>query len=48
MVCVEGGHGRAVLERRQPQRRLGRRLEEVVEAVGGGLLSVTDAVEPWC
>ena len=30
---------------RRPQRRLGRRLEEVAKAVGGRLLSVTNAVE---
>ena len=30
---------------RQPQKRLGRRLEEVAKAVGGRLLSVTSAIE---
>ena len=31
-----GGVGRAALEGKGPQRRLGRRLEEVAKAVGGG------------
>ena len=30
---------------RRPQKRLGRRLEEVAKAVGGRLLSVTNAIE---
>ena len=41
--------GRDALEGKGPQRRLqrrlGRRLEEVAEAVGGRLLSVTNAIE---
>ena len=47
--CWGGGRGSDALEvkgpQRWPQRRLGRRLEEVAEAVGGRLLSVTNAVE---
>ena len=39
-TCLVGGGGRAALEGkgppRRPRRRLGRRLEEVAEAVGGG------------
>ena len=39
-ACVGGGGGRGALERkapqRRPQKRLGRRLEEVAKAVGGG------------
>ena len=45
-VC---GLGRDVVEgkgpQRRPQRRLGRRLEGVAIAVGGRLLSVTNAIE---
>ena len=37
--------GRDALEGKGPQRRLGRRLEEVAKAVGGRLLSVTNAIE---
>ena len=41
--------GRDALEgkgpQRRPQKRLDRRLEDVVEAVGGRLLSVTNAIE---
>ena len=44
-----GGGTRDALEgkvpRRQSQKRLGRRLEEVAKAVGGRLLSVTNAIE---
>ena len=44
-----GGGGRDALEgegpQRRPQRPLGRRLEDVAEAVGGRLLSVTNAIE---
>ena len=42
-----GGGGRSALEgpQRQPQKRLGRRLEEFAKAVGGRLLSVTNAID---
>ena len=44
-----GGGSRDALERKGPQtrsqKRLDRRLEEVAKAVGGRLLSVTNAVE---
>ena len=42
-------HPRDALEgkgpQRQPQQRLGRRLEEVAKSVGGRLLSVTNAID---
>ena len=44
-----GGGGRDALEgkapQKCPQKRLDRRLEEVAKAVGGQLLSVTNAIE---
>ena len=45
----DAGRGRGASEGkghwRRPQRQLGRRLEEVAKAVGGRLLSVTNAIE---
>ena len=48
-TSVGGWGGRGALEgngpQRRPQRQLDRRLEEVAKAVGGRLLSVTNAIE---
>ena len=49
LVIGGGGGGRGAFKakgpQRWPQKRFGRRLEEVAEAVGGRLLSVTNAIE---
>ena len=42
---MAGLHEEGKGPQRRPQKRLGRRLEEVAKAVGGRLLSVTNAIE---
>ena len=46
---LEGNGGRGVTDgkgpQKRPQRQFDRRLEEVAKAVGGRLLSVTNAIE---